>query len=38
LVGGFAAALTLALIVSGVELAYWFGRVIEGTDHSGAES
>jgi hypothetical protein len=38
LIGGFAAALTLALIVSGVELAYWFGRVIEGTDHSGAES
>ena len=38
LAGGFAAAMTFTFIAFGVELAYWFWRVIVDTDRSGAES
>ena len=38
LAGGFAATATLAVLASGVELAYWLGRVMEDTGPSGATS
>ncbi|MCH1492768.1 MAG: hypothetical protein L7T24_09435 [Luminiphilus sp.] len=38
LAGGFAAAATFAVIAVGVELAYWLGRVIEDSGHTGAAS
>ncbi|MGB0764546.1 MAG: hypothetical protein ACPGPG_05045 [Luminiphilus sp.] len=38
LAGGFAATATFAVIASGVELAYWLGRVIEDSGHAGAAS
>jgi hypothetical protein len=36
LAGGFAAAMTFALIALGVELAYLCGWIIENADRSGA--
>ena len=38
LAGGFATAATFAVIAAGVELAYWLGRVIEDSGHTGAAS